>query len=109
MRITPGFRQKFERVLVAGQEVFLRFPAGELDVNHPAMAQNHDEKREAAASVPDRDRAGATPVNLGGFPRREGQGQERRMSLRRAHGSHILFKMVNPPVYPSSLRKRWMI
>ena len=82
--------KKFEGVLVAGQEVFQGFPAGELDIDHAAVTEDHDEKGEPAARGTQRDRARASPINLGCFTRRKGQAQERRMA-HRAHHSHVVF------------------
>ena len=61
---------------VCRQKVFHRLRERKLDVHLPAPGQHHDEERKAAAGVADGDRAVFSPVDLGGFPRGEGQGQE---------------------------------
>ena len=43
--------EELQGVVVAGEEVFHGLAAGELDIGHAAVAEDHDEKGEAAAGV----------------------------------------------------------
>ena len=81
--------KKLQRVLMAGEEVFHGFAAGELDIGHAAVAKDHDEKGEPAAGGSQSDGARAAPVHLCGFAGREGETEEGGMA-HRAHGSHIV-------------------
>ena len=87
--------KKFERVLVAGQEVLQAFPAGELDVGHARMAEHHHEKGEPPPRVSDGDAARAAPVHLRGLSGRKGQAQERGMP-HRPHHAHIFLEDARP-------------
>ena len=65
-----------EGVLVASQEVLHGFGDGELDVEHPAVAEHHDEEAQAPLAVAHGDRAELAPVHLRTFARREGEREE---------------------------------
>ena len=62
---------------MAGQEVFLALAEGELDVEHAAVAQDHDEEAQAPACVTHGDHLPTAPVDLRALSRRKGQGQVR--------------------------------
>ena len=49
---------------------------GELDVQHPAVAQHHHEEAQPPAGVTHADRAELAPVHLGAFAGGEGERQE---------------------------------
>ena len=67
-----------EGVGVAGQEVLHCLGEGELDIQHAAVAEHHDEEAEPSARVAHVDRSELAPVHLGAFARGEGQRQEGR-------------------------------
>ena len=85
-----GAAEKFEGVLMAGEEVFGGFAAGEFDIGHAAVAEDHDEKRESAAGGSELDDPGAAPVHLGGFAGGEGEAEEGGAACR-THGAHVGF------------------
>ncbi len=65
-----------EGVVMGAQEVLLALAQGELDVQAPADAEDHDEEGRAATGVADLEKAGRTPVDLGGLPGGELEAQE---------------------------------
>ena len=71
-----------EGVGVAGQEVLHGLGDGELDVQHPAVAEHHHEEAQPAAGVAHADRAELAPVHLGTFAGGEGERQEGRRARR---------------------------
>lgn len=81
--------EKFQGVLMAGEEVFGGFAAGELDIGHAAVAEHHDEKRKSAAGGSQRDGAGTSPVDLCGFAGREGKAEEGG-AAHRTHAAHVV-------------------
>jgi hypothetical protein len=66
----------FEGIFLCGKEVFERLFEGELDVEHAAVAEDHDEGIEAALEVAERDGATSGEVDLGGLAGGEGEGEE---------------------------------
>ena len=51
--------------------MLLALAEGELDVEHAAVAQDHDEKAQTPPGVADLDHVPTSPVHLRAFPRRE--------------------------------------
>ena len=85
-----GAAEELQGVLMAGEEVFGGLAAGELDVGHAAVAEDHDEEREAAAGGADLDDSGAAPVDLGGLAGGEGEAEEGGVA-HGPHGAHVVF------------------
>ena len=85
-----GAAEELEGVLMAGEEVFGGFAAGELDIGHAAVAEDHDEKGEPAAGGSELDDPGAAPVHLGGFAGGEGEAEEGGAACG-AHGADVGF------------------
>ncbi len=69
--------ERFKGIAVTGQEVFEGFAGGELDVDHPAVGEYHDEEGESPTGGAELDRSGAAPVHLRGLAGRECEGEKR--------------------------------
>ena len=70
--------EELEGVEVAAEEVLHGLGDGELDVEHAAVAQHHDEEAQSPAGVADVDAAVVAPVDLGALAGGEVQGEEGR-------------------------------
>ena len=86
-----------EGVAVGGQEMFLGFAQGEFDIEAAAVAEDHDEEREPAAEVADRDQSGEAPVDLGGLARGKLESEEGLPGPRTDAGD-VLLKDGAPPL-----------
>ena len=89
--LARGAAEIVKRVLVAGQKVFERLAAGELDVHQAAVAEDHDEEGKPARGVAQQEGARASPVHLRRLARREGQGQKGGMT-HRTHGADVILQ-----------------
>ena len=77
-------------IVMAAEEVFHGLRYGELDVQQTAVAKYHDEEAQTPPGVTDINRTELTPVHLGTFPRRKGQGEERRRAFRWPHDTQVV-------------------
>ena len=69
-RLTDGdAAEEGEGVFLAGKEVFETLFEGEFEVEHAAVAEDHDKGVEPAAVVADEEVAAGGEVDWGGFAR----------------------------------------
>ena len=73
MTLCGNAAKELKGVLMAGQEVFHGLGDGELDIQHAAVAQDHDKEAQPALRLPHRDRAERAPIDLGTLAGGKGQ------------------------------------
>src|SRR5438445_13862907 len=94
MTLAGGTAKGLQRVAMTAEELFHALRKGKLDINHAAVAENHDKEAQATAGRAHGDGTVIAPIDLGAFAGGKLQHQEGGL----AHRAHQADKLLEDAV-----------